>query len=61
LPRAAPRFSHDWTKDLLLFSRLKEKQMLHIVQVVLSGIAEIPRLLFDEARAESHYVECAKE
>jgi hypothetical protein len=35
--------------------------MLHIVQVVLSGIAEIPRLLFDEARAESHYVECAKE
>jgi hypothetical protein len=35
--------------------------MLHIVEVVLSGIAEIPRLLFDEAKAESHYVECAKE
>jgi hypothetical protein len=35
--------------------------MLHIVQVVLSGIAEIPKLLFDEARAESAYVECAKE
>jgi hypothetical protein len=35
--------------------------MLHIVQVVLSGIAEIPRLLSDEAKAESHYVECAKE
>jgi hypothetical protein len=35
--------------------------MLHIVQVVLSGIAEIPKFLFDEARAESAYVECAKE
>jgi hypothetical protein len=45
----------------LLFSLLKEKQMLHIVQVVLSGIAEIPKLHFDEARAESAYVECAKE
>jgi hypothetical protein len=38
-----------------------EKQMLHIVQVVLSGIAEIPRLLFDEGKAQSAYVECAKE
>ena len=35
--------------------------MLHIVQVVLSGIAEIPRLLFAEAEAESHYVECTKQ
>jgi len=35
--------------------------MLHIVQVVLSGIAEIPKLLFDEATAESAYVECANE
>ena len=35
--------------------------MLHIVQVVLSGIAEIPKLLFDEAKAQSVYVECAKE
>jgi hypothetical protein len=37
-----------------------EKKMLHIVQVILTGIAEIPRLLFDEAKAESHYVECTK-
>ena len=35
--------------------------MLHIVQVVLSGIAEIPKLFIDEAKAESAYVECAKE
>jgi len=35
--------------------------MLHIVQVVLSGSAEIPKLFFDEAKAESAYVECAKE
>ncbi|HEY5975963.1 MAG TPA: hypothetical protein VIU41_14610 [Geobacteraceae bacterium] len=35
--------------------------MLHIVQVVLSGSAEIPKLFIDEAKAESAYVECAKE
>ena len=35
--------------------------MLHIVQVVLSGIAEIPRLFSDEATAESAYVDCAIE
>ncbi|HTY20117.1 MAG TPA: hypothetical protein VMC44_00640 [Geobacteraceae bacterium] len=35
--------------------------MLHIVQVVLSGVPEIPKIFFDEAKAESAYVECAKE
>ena len=35
--------------------------MLHIVQVVLSGNAEIPKLFFDEAAAEAAYVACAKE
>ena len=35
--------------------------MLHIVQVVLSGVAEIPKLFFDEATAESAYVDCVKE
>ncbi len=34
--------------------------MLHVVQVVLSGIAEIPMLFFDRGKAESAYVECVK-
>ena len=34
--------------------------MLHIVQVILSGIAEIPKVFFDEVKAESVYVECVK-
>jgi hypothetical protein len=35
--------------------------MLHIVQVVLSGVAVIPKLFIDEAQAQSAFVECAKE
>ncbi|MEI6208739.1 MAG: hypothetical protein WCP20_18335 [Desulfuromonadales bacterium] len=34
--------------------------MLHIVQVVLSGIAEIPKIFLDEAKAMSAFVACAK-
>ncbi len=34
--------------------------MLHIVQVVMWGVADAPHLFFDEARAQSVYVECAK-
>lgn len=34
--------------------------MLHIVQVILSGAAEAPRLFADQAQAEAAYVEAAK-
>src|SRR5512133_1930007 len=34
--------------------------MLHIVQVLLSGSAETPRVFFDEGAARAAYVECAK-
>ena len=35
--------------------------MIHVIQVVLSGSAEIPKLFFDEAQAHAAFVECAKE
>lgn len=35
--------------------------MLHIVQVVLSGVAENPKVFIDEAKAKSAYVECVNE
>src|SRR5512142_410549 len=34
--------------------------MLHIVQVVLSGSAEAPKVYLDEAAAQAAFVECAK-
>jgi hypothetical protein len=34
--------------------------MLHIVQVVLAGGAEIPRVFFDETAAQAAFVACAK-
>lgn len=34
--------------------------MLHIIQVVVSGFAEIPKLFIDETKAESAYIEGAK-
>jgi hypothetical protein len=34
--------------------------MLYLVQVVLSGVAEIPRVFLDGAKAESAFVECVK-
>ena len=34
--------------------------MLHIVQVVMWGVAETPQLFLDEATARTAYVECAK-
>jgi hypothetical protein len=35
-------------------------QMLHVVQVVMWGVAETPQLFLDEAKARSAYVECAR-
>jgi hypothetical protein len=35
--------------------------MLHIVQVILSGNAKIPKVFLDKVKAESAYVECVKE
>jgi len=34
--------------------------MLHVVQVVIWGVAETPQLFLDEAKAGAAYVECAK-
>ena len=34
--------------------------MLHVVQVVMWGVAETPQLFLDEAKALTAYVECAK-
>ncbi len=34
--------------------------MVHIVQVVMWGVAETPQLFADESKARAAYVECAK-